>query len=99
MAAFLQAAKDAFLKRAMADVDVVAATWSYCLATTALLGIMLFFDGFPSSARVLVARGRQRTIRGREPASVFHGHTRLGPVPDPAHAHLSPLSCWSQVRS
>ncbi len=47
-AAFLQAAKDAFLKRAMADVDVVSATWSYCLATTALLGIMLFFAGFPA---------------------------------------------------
>ncbi|QLA18783.1 DMT family transporter [Desulfolutivibrio sulfoxidireducens] len=46
-AAFLQAAKDAFLKKAMADVDVVAATWSYCLATSAVLGIMVLYAGFP----------------------------------------------------
>lgn len=46
-AAFLQAAKDAFLKRAMADVDVLVATWSYCLVTSVLLAGMLFSTGFP----------------------------------------------------
>ncbi|NDY57214.1 EamA family transporter [Desulfovibrio sulfodismutans] len=46
-AAFLQAAKDAFLKRAMAGMDVLVATWSYCLVTSVLLAGMLFSSGFP----------------------------------------------------
>ncbi len=46
-AAFLQAAKDAFLKRAMVDVDVLVATWSYCLTTSVFLGGLLLYTGFP----------------------------------------------------
>ncbi|KUG27380.1 hypothetical protein ASZ90_002758 [hydrocarbon metagenome] len=46
-AAFLQAAKDAFLKRAMAGVDVLVATWSYCLVTSVFLGALLASTGFP----------------------------------------------------
>lgn len=47
VAAFLQAAKDAFLKRAMAGVDVLVATWSYCLTTSVFLGGLLLYTGFP----------------------------------------------------
>lgn len=46
-AAFLQAVKDAFLKRAMNDVDVLTATWSYCLVTSVLLAGLLPGTGFP----------------------------------------------------